>query len=224
MSRKSATFSPPAPSAVDDHLLIFDQADEFLDGRSMPSLDNVDLKVKEAQEQLLHLRLQQEEVERQKQHLEVLRKKQERFTTGKRDLTDKLSRSVATLERELYDAQKLVEELSLTKEVFNRHLETLRGLQPEKWHRSHVDEELDRALVAIDDAEDEYAKGTRRVATVRATEAVSLECDNMPGGAGGFGASWASDDAGDWMRRGFAFTLPLMGAIFFALVLAKLMF
>ncbi len=224
MSRKTATLPAGShASGNDDHLIIFDQADEFLDGRAGPSLDNVDLKVKAAQEQLLHLRLQQEEIERQKQHLEVLRKKQERFTSGKRDLTDKLSRSVATLERELYDAQKLVEELSMTKEVFNRHLEILRGLQPEKWHRSHVDEELDRALTAIDDAEDEYAKGSRRVATVRATEAASLECDNMPGG-GGLGAGWASDDAGDWIRRGFAFTLPLMGAIFFALVLAKFMF
>jgi hypothetical protein len=34
----------------------------------------------------------------------------------------------------------------------------------------------------------------------------------------------ADDDASTWMRRGFAFTLPLMGTILLTLVLAKLMF
>jgi hypothetical protein len=220
MSRRSTTLSAPA-TAKDEDVFMFDQADEFLDGRSTGSMDNVELKVKEAQEQLLQLRHQSEELERQKLHLEQLRIRQDRFVTGKRDLTDKLSRSVTMLERELYDAQKLVEELSITKDSFNRHLETLRSLQPEKWQRSNVDEELDRALSAVEDAGSEYAKGTRRVAAARPAEMQSIEIED---GRAPRDSVIADDDASTWMRRGFAFTLPLMGTILLTLVLAKLMF
>ncbi len=220
MSRRSTTLSAPA-TPKDEDVFMFDQADEFLDGRSTGSMDNVELKVKEAQEQLLQLRHQSEELERQKLHLEQLRIRQDRFVTGKRDLTDKLSRSVTMLERELYDAQKLVEELSITKDSFNRHLETLRSLQPEKWQRSNVDEELDRALSAVEDAGSEYAKGTRRVAAARPAEMQSIEIED---GRAPQNSVMADDDASTWMRRGFAFTLPLMGTILLTLVLAKLMF
>ena len=220
MSRRSTTLSAPA-TPKDEDVFMFDQADEFLDGRSTGSMDNVELKVKEAQEQLLQLRHQSEELERQKLHLEQLRIRQDRFVTGKRDLTDKLSRSVTMLERELYDAQKLVEELSITKDSFNRHLETLRSLQPEKWQRSNVDEELDRALSAVEDAVSEYAKGTRRVAAARPAEMQSIEIED---GRAPQNSVMADDDASTWMRRGFAFTLPLMGTILLTLVLAKLMF
>jgi hypothetical protein len=220
MSRRSTTLSAPAP-VKDEDVFMFDQADEFLDGRSTGSMDNVELKVKEAQEQLLQLRHQSEELERQKLHLEQLRVRQDRFVTGKRDLTDKLGRSVTMLERELYDAQKLVEELSITKDSFNRHLETLRSLQPEKWQRSNVDEELDRALSAVEDAGSEYAKGTRRVAAARPAEMQPIEIED---GRSPQNSGMADDDVSTWMRRGFAFTLPLMGTILLALVLAKLMF
>lgn len=221
MSRRSATL--PAPSSPkEDNVFIFEQADEFLDGRAPGSLDNVDAKVKEAQERLANLRHEAEEIERQKEHLEILQVKQERFVTGKRDLTDKLARAVTTLDRELYDAQKLVEELSITKESFNRHLEVLRGLQPEKWHREQVDAELDHALAAVEDAGNDYAKGTRRVAAARPNEAAPIMIDETRPSSSA--ATFADDDAGTWFRRGLAFTLPLIGTILVTLVLAKLMF
>lgn len=220
MSRRSATL--PAPSSTrEDDVFVFEQADEFLDGRATGSLDNVDAKVKEAQERLANLRHEAEEIERQKQHLEALQVKQERFVAGKRDLSDKLARSVTTLDRELYDAQKLVEELSITKDSFIRHLDILRSLQVEKWQRHQMDEELDRALTAVEDAGNEYAKGTRRVAAVRSSDSSPILIDDTrPSATTGL----AEDDVGTWFRRGFAFTLPLIGTIILALVLAKLMF
>ncbi|MBX7211040.1 MAG: hypothetical protein K1X78_22230 [Verrucomicrobiaceae bacterium] len=220
MPRRSATL--PAPSSThEEDVFVFDQADEFLDGRAPGSLDNVDAKVKEAQERLASLRHEAEEIERQKQHLEVLRLKQERFVSGKRDLTDKLTRSVSTLDRELYDAQKLVEELSITKESFTRHLDVLRSLQPEKWNREQVDAELDHALAAVEDAGNDYAKGTRRVAAARPGDSAPIIIDDARGTAA---SSFVEDDTGAWFRRGLAFTLPLIGTILVALVLAKLMF
>ncbi|WP_395731151.1 hypothetical protein [Prosthecobacter sp.] len=213
----------------EDNLLVFEDAPEFMDGHAVASsLENVDSKVKAAQEQLQELRRQQEEIERQKQHLEALRIKQERFVAGKRDLVEKITRSASLVERELYDAQKRVEDLAAIHDEFRRHQEILKSLQPEKWHRSQVSEELDGALAAIDDAEGDYAKGIRRLHAMGPQEGVSaggpinLDDANAPVAMPAFGSH--ADDLKTWMRRGFAFTLPLMGTVIVAIVLIRLMF
>jgi hypothetical protein len=232
-TRKAPALAPAtvsAPGHLEEDLLRFDDAPEFMD--SAP-LDDMDHKVKAAQEQLLQLRMQQEEIERQKQHLETLRVKQERFIAGKRDLLEKIGRSSNAVERELYDAQKRVEELSFTHDDFKRHLDILRSLQPEKWHRSQVDEELEQALAAIEDAEADFAKGMRRIESLR-------HVDSNPIAAVTSHATVSADASGEaegtpvfvggteemivWLRRGFAFTLPLIGALLVGLILAKLMF
>jgi len=231
MIRKSpALAAATSPGHLEEDLLRFDDAPEFME--SAP-LDDVDHKVKAAQEQLLQLRMQQEEIERQKQHLETLRVKQERFVAGKRDLLEKVSRSSSAVERDLYDAQKRVEELSLTHDDFKRHLDILKSLQPEKWHRSQVDEELDQALAAIEDAEADYSKGMRRLESLRVVESNPIassvihtaghaETDHHADSV--IASASPAEEFIIWMRRGLAFTLPLIGALLIGLVLAKLMF
>jgi hypothetical protein len=227
MITRKAPVLATASGPHDDNLLVFEDAPEFMDGHAVAnSLENVDSKVKAAQEQLLELRRQQEEIERQKQHLEALRVKQERFVAGKRDLVEKISRSASLVERELYDAQKRVEEFALTHDEFRRHLEILKSLQPEKWHRSQVSEELDAALSAIEDAESDYAKGIRRLHAMGPQEGSATGTNSQDEGdvqtMPAFLAS--TDDLKTWLRRGFAFTLPLMGTVIVAIVLIRLMF
>ena len=231
MTRKSPALAvASSPGHLEEDVLRFDDAPEFMESSS---LEDVDHKVKVAQEQLLQLRMQQEEIERQKQHLETLRVKQERFVAGKRDLLEKLARSSSSVERDLYDAQKRVEELSLTHDDFKRHLDILKSLQPEKWHRSQVDEELDQALAAIEDAEADYSKGMRRLESLRVVESnpvaatITHPISHTEAGhqadATLLNAS-PTEELIIWLRRGFAFTLPLIGAMLLGLVLAKLMF
>ncbi len=228
MITRKAPALAPVNGHHEDNLLVFEDAPEFMDGHAVAtSLENVDSKVKAAQEQLLDLRRQQEEIERQKQHLEALRIKQERFVAGKRDLVEKIGRSASLVERELYDAQKRVEELAAIHDEFRHHQEILKSLQPEKWHRAQVSEELDRALSAIDDAEGDYAKGIRRLHVMGPQEGVSaggqvnLDEAHSPVTSAFTGNA---DDLQTWMRRGFAFTLPLIGTVIVAIVLIRLMF
>lgn len=226
------TRKAPVPAAAtgphDDNLLVFEDAPEFMDGHDHEegSLENVNLKVKAAQEQLVQLRMQQEEIERQKQHLEALRIKQERFVAGKRDLLEKIGRSASLVERELYDAQKRVDDLTLTHDEFRRHQEILKSLQPEKWHRTQVGEELDNALAAIDDAENDYAKGIRRLHAMGPPEGMASGPISLDDADAPVMPAFASqsDDLLAWMRRGFAFTLPLIGTLLAAIVLIRLMF
>jgi chromosome segregation ATPase len=233
MTRKSPALAvaPSSPGHLEEDVLRFDDAPEFMDSSS---LDDVDHKVKAAQEQLLQLRMQQEEIERQKLHLETLRVKQERFVSGKRDLLEKITRSAGSVERDLYDAQKRAEELSVTYDDFRRHLDILKSLQPEKWHRSQVDEELDQALAAIEDAEADYSKGLRRLESFRVVESNPIAA-SVTHAAGHVESERRSESTSSaeispteeliiWLRRGFAFTLPLIGAMLLGLMLAKLMF
>jgi chromosome segregation ATPase len=208
-----------------DNVLRFEVASDLLEDAD--GIDDVEFKVKEAQERLTALRQQQEELERQKKQLEELRVKKERFGHGKRDMIEKLTRTTSTLDRELYDAQKLVEEISITRDTFTRHLDVLRQIQPEKWPPTQVDDELENALAAIEDAEDDYTKGVRRISTCRRAEAVALAEEPLLPRASQEGPVQpfsASDDLKTWLRRGFAFTLPLMGALVICLILARLLF
>lgn len=228
VTRKAHTHSP-APGHLDSNLLVFDDAPEFMQepATAPSSFENVENKVKAAQEQLKQLRHQQEEIERQQQHLENLRIKQERFVAGKRDLLDKIARANGHVERELDDAQKRADELRITHEEFSRHLDVLKSLQPEKWHRTQVDQELDSALAAIEDAESDFAKGLRRLHMMTPPESasysgpVSLDDADAPVLSA---LNGNADDLGSWLKRGFAFTLPLMATVLIAIVLIRLMF
>lgn len=227
MITRKAPVAPSLPEPAEDNVLVFDDPIEFTQNSPNASLENVDLKMKAAQEQLLDLRRRQEEIERQKQQLENLRLKQERFVTGKRELLEKISRANGHVERELDDAQTRADELRITHEDFSRHIDILKSLQPEKWHRTQVDQELESALGAIEEAEQDFAKGLRRLHMIQPPEntnyagSVSTE-GNIPSMLPTLASP--SDDLITWMRRGFAFSLPLIGALFLSILLIRLMF
>ena len=103
----------------------------------------------------------QEKTQREAQELEARRSKEERFVNGRREICERLSRNLAKLERELYNAQKAVEEISSTREDFQQHLDTLRSLEP----ATQVADEMDRAIGAVEDAENEFSKTTRRLSS-----------------------------------------------------------
>lgn len=225
MARKST--SPNSATSMaepEDELMIFEDADEFLSGRSAPPIEDVHTKVKEAHEELLQLKLRQEEIERTKQMLEIISQKQTRFANGKRDLLDKMNRAVIGIERELYSTQKLVEELTTTHDSFARHLEVLRSLQPEKWQRAQVDEELDRALSAIDDAEDDYVKSVRRLNSLR-PDASGEEIEDGHARTNRSGNATATEEAMHvLLRRGLGLSLPLLAGLLVLMLVARFLF
>lgn len=168
--------------------------------------------LKRKQEELLKLRQQLERTERETSQLEVQRRKEERFATGRRELIEKFSRAIARLERDLYSSQKAIEEITAARDLYQHHLEVLHSLQPESWQRGDLDVELDRAIDAIDDAETEFGKTARRLAATLPGEAAAEASpgDTLPRG-------FLS-----WLTAGFAFTLPAMiGLLFIAYIALK---
>ncbi len=224
MARKSTSNS--AATAVADHedpVIIFEDADEFMQGRSAAPMEEVHTKVKAAHEELLQLKLRQEEIERTKVELEIISERQTRFANGKRDVLEKLNRSVVSIERELYATQKLVEELTSTHDSYARHIEVVKSLLPEKWQRSQVAEELERALAAIDDAEDDYVKSIRRLQSLR-PEQVKAEGSDLQAAPQPVPVGIPQESMQELIRRGLGLSLPLIGGLAVLMLWAKLLF
>src|SRR6476620_2896248 len=165
-------------------------------------------QVQKAQEQLLQLRRQQEQIEKQKRELEELSRRQEELERGRAEMTDKLTRSLVVLEREASDAQKKMEQLRATRESFGQHLELLEAIDPRTWNPTDLNKELSRALSVVDDARTEYSQQRSRL------EATADEHEKVP--LPETGSSYESSSGGtdysfkQWLKMGFAFTLPLI--------------
>ncbi len=175
-------------------------------------------ELQQKQEALLKMRQDLEKTQREADELETRKRKEERFTNGRREITEKLARTQARLEREMYKAQKAIEEISVARESFSRHLDSLREIQPEIWKRSELDEHLDRAIGVVEDAEEEFSKSSLRLATVMtepgsANSASAFNLANL-GLSGNFMACF---------RLGLAFSLPLIIATLAFILVLKLL-
>jgi hypothetical protein len=242
--RPASTLDSPATGSAtaEDNVIRFDDAPEFsFRQRDDDSMEDMEQQVKEAQRRLADLRAQQEEVERQKQILEALRQKQERFVSGKKEITDRLERALRSIVDELEEARRRVEDLALTQKDFEDRLDDLKTYLPERWQRSHLDHELDRALSSLQDAEVSYEKGVHRLMPHRAAAQVEpavmspihaaiaphQEAEDVVHAESvlhsGFNGG-GRDDLVSWARRGLAFNAALITALVLLLILARMMF
>jgi DNA repair exonuclease SbcCD ATPase subunit len=169
------------------------------------SPEMLDSQVQRAQEQLVQLKRQQEQIEKQKRELEELSRKQEDLEKGRSEMIEKLSRSLVVIERETYEAEKRVEQLRLTNATFAQHLDSLERINPKGWNNSDLHKELSKALSAVDDARSEYTKSLTKI-NAKSDEVI------IPNATVEDTYYSSADDSKFvvWLKRGFAFTLPLL--------------
>src|SRR5246127_1582780 len=170
------------------------------------SPEMLDSQVQRAQEQLLQLKRQQEAIEKQKRELEELSRKQDELEKGRADMIEKLSRSLVVIERETYEAEKRVEQLRATSATFAQHLDSLERINPKAWSNSDLHKELSKALSAVDDARTEYTKSLTKINAKSDGEVIN------PGPTVEEAYYSPPDDSSFvvWLKRGFAFTLPIL--------------
>ena len=121
-------------------------------------------------------------------------------------MIEKLSRSLVVIERETYEAEKRVEQLRVTNATFAQHLDSLEGINPKAWTNSDLHKELSKALSAVDDARAEYTKSLTKINAKSDGEVIDPRSRIEE-------TYYATpDDASfvQWLKRGFAFTLPLL--------------
>ncbi len=180
-----------------------------------PLGDDFDGKLEVAARQLEQLEQQREEIERQKRELEELNARKKIFVNNQAEIAERLTSALTLINRQLFELRQETEDLEQTSECFNEHLTRIGKFNPESWSRANLAANLDKALAAIDQADDEYEQaaqhfdGTRSGSIFGRGGARKRE-SRANGGSNGFFAT---------LGNGIAFNLPLLVLGTVALVL-----
>ncbi|KAB2638873.1 MAG: hypothetical protein DVB25_06815 [Verrucomicrobia bacterium] len=119
-------------------------------------MEDYDSKLQAAQDELDRIQVQREELEQKKRVLEELTARKRTFLTQQVELSEKLSSAVTLIERELYEIRQETEDLEQCRVCFVSHLDKLEKIHPESWTREHLSDKLERSIMAVDIASDEY--------------------------------------------------------------------
>lgn len=174
--------------------------------------EDFDGKLRQAQQQLELLQHQREELERQKCELDELNRRKEEFINGQIEITERLSGSLTSIDRELFELRQELEDLEQTRQSFAAHLDRIEKVEPESWARESLGSELNRALVMLDQAEEEFDSAVAHFAGGRTR--------GLFGNSGP--KSTKAKSQGDFvgmMKNGVAFNLPIVILGGFALLL-----
>ena len=120
------------------------------DSRSRAENEDFEGQLRDAQQQLEVLQHQREQLERQKCEMDELNQRKEEFLDGQIELTERLSGSVTTIDRELFELRQELEDLEQTRQSFAAHLIRIEKVEPEGWQRESFATELSRALCMLD--------------------------------------------------------------------------
>jgi len=189
-------------------------ADTYADAHS----EDFEGKLQEAQQQLEHLQHQREELERQKLELEDLNRKKLDFVNGQIEMGERLSTSLTSIDRELFELRQELEDLEQTRQSFAAHLDRLENIEPESWPRETLAHELSRALAMLDQSEEEFEGAVAHFSSGRSRGIFGN------GGSSRATAKKAADNGFlQTLKNGLAFNLPvvILGTIALLVYLVK---
>ncbi len=165
-------------------------------------------------DELERLRSRQEALEREKNSLEQLRNDQEKYEGGKREMIDHLEKSMVAMEREDVVLNQRLALVTDTAKRFRGMLKDLREFNEAEWPVDSVGlrEELNKALAVIDNVRKEYNRSCARLEAAREAKGQeSLAGQYMLEEAGS--SRGLQRSFGDWLKIGFALSLPLIIAL-----------
>jgi chromosome segregation ATPase len=166
--------------------------------------EDFDDKLRDAQQQLELLQHQREELERQKSELDELNCRKEEFINGQIEITERLATSVTAIDRELFELRQELDDLEQTRQSFAAHLARVEQVEPEGWQRDSLGAELDRALLLLEQAEEEFESAVSHFAGGR-TRGIfgnpTLSGGKLRGTRGEFMTN---------LKNGMAFNLPII--------------
>ncbi|MFO7871871.1 MAG: hypothetical protein R6V03_10635 [Kiritimatiellia bacterium] len=164
-------------------------------------------QMSEAARQLEELRSKQSELESQRTELEQLTKQQEDYEKDKRDIVEKLERSLILVKREEVQAVRMAELLAEVRSRFKDTLNELKAIDEDSWDDEEFYAELNRAMTLVEEARSEHRKALARIDAAGwhkqlppSAQSVAEERDVMPAGRASFG---------HYLKIGLAVTLPL---------------
>ncbi len=222
--RRSAVTAPSADLPVYGHGADYDPYEESQDDFVLPAdgmnstAENLEERVQTTQHRLAQLRVEAEALEREKLQFEELSRKQRGFMEGRTEMTEKLGRTIAMLDRETYEAQKRIGQLLVIKDGFYEHLNVVDSLNPEEWNPKDLQYDLTRALGIIEDARTDYTKVMNRLESLLGNPApatsgprpATTPVTMQSAAPVGMSIEISRDSFRRWAFCGAAFTAPLL--------------
>lgn len=188
--------------------------------RKAPSREEVELKVSEMHQRLSELKGEQQRLERERAALEETRRRQSEFTTGRQEMIQHLTRSIARIEEAELSHRREAEQRNKALADLRAALEKVIALNQEAWNKENFEVELTRSLTTVDNARMEWnsarVKFNELAETPESTEPVAAKGTAF--GGQGFPQSFA-----DLCRLGFAINWPLfvLGLLIFLMLWFK---
>jgi len=180
----------------------------------------------EKQAQLRRLREEIDRVERERRHLEALKRRQGDYEASKAQVAEQLRRGQAEMARELIQTEELAECLKTTRGRFETLLSELEAIREEEWSNEALEQELAEAGDHVARAREEVTRAQARLKVLRPEfaaggtpaeerpgEATAAAADAVQPAAAGAGpaiAAAADDSFGRLLRRSFVYSLPGM--------------
>ena len=168
--------------------------------------EDYDRKLRDAQEEIERIQQQREELERKKIELEELTSRKRNFVSQQVELTERLTSAITLIERELYEMRNETSDLEQCRACFAGHLDKLQKINPENWTRENTSEKLEKAMVSVDLAADEYDQAAAHFEGSRSGAIFGRASKKARNAArGGSTGEFASN-----FRNGLAFNLPIV--------------
>lgn len=168
--------------------------------------EDYDRKLRDAQEEIERIQQQREELERKKIELEELTSRKRAFVSQQAELTERLTSAITLIERELYEMRNETSDLEQCRACFAGHLDRLQKINPENWTRDNTSEKLEKAMISVDLAADEYDQAAAHFEGSRSGAIFGRASKKARGTARGA----ASGEFATHFRNGLAFNLPIV--------------
>ncbi len=166
-------------------------------------------QVADAVKEIEEMRMRQEQLEKERNDLQDLARRQDTYEEAKGEIMEQLGRSLLHLERDELQANRYAELMSVMRDRFKDTLEELRGINEAGWSKDAFQTELNKAVVLVEEARSIYRRGIAKVDAENwhqvqegtAQPAVLARSE----GHGGLPRRF-----GFWFRAGLAFSIPMI--------------
>ncbi|MDA0578366.1 MAG: hypothetical protein O3B24_09740 [Verrucomicrobia bacterium] len=154
------------------------------------------------------LRQRQRELEMEKESLEALTLKQETYEREKRDVVEKLERSLVVFDKQAAEAMRAAELIAAVRKRFDESLQEIAQIDENAWPTTGFVGELNKALAVVEEVQSQYKKGMSKVSAsswFRASEVAAVSDGSRSEGGPAVPLRF-----GFWLKAGLAFSLPVI--------------
>jgi hypothetical protein len=183
--------------------------------------DDVARQVDANRQQELEMQRQLEEMQRERNELQELRRKQEECDLGRKEMLERITRSLVLLEHAHVETERRLDHIQNARGSFRTLKDQLESIRDDQWNNANLKAELTKALAVVDSARNEFNHYRARLEVL--DEKRNPEAAAVTGPLAEFapGESWLTKiKFGDLVKLGLALSLPLIvAAAILALVL-----